>query len=90
MAARSALLVACGVLVGMLLYSLLSPHVPAIPMMHPAVVGGGLAAALALGILIGRATVKPQRLPLSGRVFQEPAGSALVEIALRRYGGGRR
>jgi hypothetical protein len=74
----------------MLLYSLLTSYVPAIPIMHPVAIGGGLVAALALGILIGRATVKPQRLPLSGRVFQEPAGSALVEIALRRYGGGRR
>ena len=37
------------------------------------------------GILLGRKTTpKPQEIKLTGRVFEFPQGTAMVEVALRR------
>jgi hypothetical protein len=47
----------------------------------------GLTGAFALGVVAGRRTAKPPAVSLRGRVYEEPAALALVEIALKRQGG---
>jgi F0F1-type ATP synthase assembly protein I len=81
-------LVLSGIVIGLLI-SLW--FVPSYLYMHPLVmvlvIVVGLAGAFALGVVAGRRTVKPPAVSLRGRVYEEPAALALVEIALKRQGG---
>lgn len=48
-------------------------------------VAGVVALTFVAGILLGRKTSpKPQEIRLTGRVFEFPQGSVMVEVALRR------
>jgi hypothetical protein len=85
---RELVLVLCGVAIGFLISLWV---VPSYLYMHPLVVllviVAGVAGAFALGVVAGRRTVKPPAVSLRGRVYEEPAALALVEIALKRQGG---
>ncbi len=77
---RDLLIGLIGFLLGVLLAVFISPYV----LVHPFIVVGGLVVSFVFGLLIGR-SVK-SKLSLKGRVFEEPAALALVEIALKRSG----
>jgi hypothetical protein len=85
---RELVLVLCGVAIGFLISLWV---VPSYLYMHPLVVllviVAGVAGAFALGVVAGRGTAKPPAVSLRGRVYEEPAALALVEIALKRQGG---
>jgi len=58
------------------------------PVINIIVLVGGVLLSFFLGLIVGRGTAKTPRTVIRGeRVFEEPAAIALVEIALKRYGG---
>jgi 5-bromo-4-chloroindolyl phosphate hydrolysis protein len=82
-AVRDLVLVLGGLAVGFLTSLLIVPMHPQVVLL---VIVTGVAGAFAIGFEIGRATAKTQSIPMRGRVFEEPAALALVEIALKRQG----
>jgi hypothetical protein len=87
---RDLVLVLGGLAIGFLTSLLVVPsHLYMHPQVVLLVIVAGVAGAFALGFEIGRATAKTQSIPMRGRVFEEPAALALVEIALKRQGGAK-
>ena len=85
---RDLALVLGGVSIGFLIALLVVPsHLYFYPPVVLLVVVIGVAGAFALGFTIGRGTARHQPVPMRGRVYEEPAALALVEIALKRQGG---
>jgi hypothetical protein len=84
---RDLALVLCGVSIGFLIALLIVPsHLYFYPPVVVLVIGIGVAGAFALGFATGRGTARHQPTPMRGRVYEEPAALALVEIALKRQG----
>ena len=87
---KEIVLVLSGVAIGFLISMFV---VPSYLYMYPhtviSVIVAGLAGAFILGVVVGRKTVKPPVIPMRGRVYEEPAALALVEIALKRQGGAK-
>jgi len=83
-------LVLSGVAIG---FSISLLATPSYLYMHPhvaiLVVVVGLLASFVLGVAVGRKTAKSPAIPMRGRVYEEPAALALVEIALKRQGGAK-
>jgi hypothetical protein len=85
---RDSALVLSGVSIGFLIALLVVPsHLYFYPPVVVLAVGAGVAGAFVLGVAVGQRTAGRQAVPMRGRVYEEPAALALVEIALKRRGG---
>jgi hypothetical protein len=87
---RDLALVLSGVSIGFLIALLVVPsHLYFYPPVVLLAVCVGIVGAFVLGVATGRRTARQQAAPMRGRVYEEPAALALVEIALKRQGGAR-
>lgn len=69
-----------GLVIGALLFGWVTAH------RNPLLLFGIAGVSLVAGILLGKSTAKPQEMRLTGRVFEFPQGSVMVEVALKRLG----